>query len=124
MKDLTENKKAKDKLEKAVYEARKEGFNQGKATGKSDIIAAIQFWAKRPENQNRKFKDFIEMWFEKVRMDFKHMTCRECDDYGEDTLCTGASRVGHTVPDCPICDFHIKRLAGEGKTANKISFED
>ena len=111
MKDLTEKKKVKDALKSTIDEAKLEGYKQGFKVGQDKMIQAIMSWMKRQENENHRFKEFIWMWYDKSRIDHNQITCRGCPDCSVDTLCTAASRVGTTLPDCPICDFHIKRLA-------------
>jgi len=124
MKDLTENKKAKDELKDAIAEAKLEGYKQGFKVGQVKMMRAVGSWADRVENKNHKFKEFVERWYEKTRIDNNQRTCRECPDCDIDTLCTGASSVGTTYPDCPICDFHIKRLADGYDKKSDRTFND
>lgn len=124
MKDLTENKKTKDELKDAIAEAKLEGYKQGFKVGQHKMIQAVMSWSERSENEDHKFKEFVNRWCEKPRVDNNHRTCRECPDCSVDTLCTAASRVGTTYPDCPICDFHIKRLANGYDKKSDRTFGD
>ena len=88
------------------------------------MIGAVMSWSKRQENENHKFKEFVGRWYEKTRIDNRQRTCRECPNCDVDTLCTAGSRVGTTLPDCPICDFHIKRLADGYDKKSHRTFND